>query len=129
MKNILKLFILSSFCFAIISCGNDDDSCSPAMLAGTYTGVNDCDPSDPMDMTITVSANGDQIDITGDDGSVSTFTMNDCQSETLTESFDFFGIQIETSTNFAFTETAVTFNLETTAAGTTETCSIVLTKQ
>ena len=87
MKNLFGLLFVLAL-FTLVSCGDDDD-CTAASFAGTYSGSVDCDGTS-TEGTITLSRISDtELQLTDTDGSSFTLTLDGC---TATGSESFIGL-------------------------------------
>lgn len=115
------------FSLFIVSCGGED--CTTDTVAGTYVGTNDCDPDNVMEVSYTITASGDNVTITGDDGTLWTAALDGCSTETYEESIDFFGLMVTTVFDATFTENDLTIIIDVTADGINSVCTTTYTKQ
>lgn len=133
MRNLIFLFVLG---LGLVSCGGDD--CTPETIAGTYTGINNCDdeataaglPLNEGEVTFTVEHLGENnYSATDSKGETTLFTVDGCNLIVPDLSLEFFGITILTSGDGQFNGDQLNLNITTTVDGLSFTCNYSGTKQ
>lgn len=134
MRNLIFLFVLG---LGLVSCGGGDD-CTPETVAGTYTGINNCDDTaasagvdlNEGEITFTVEHIAENsYSATDSNGDATVFTLDGCNVTVPDLEFEFFGIMINTSGDGEINGDQLTLNITTSVDGLSFTCNYVGTKQ
>lgn len=122
MTRTFLFFIFLIICAA--SCGDDDSSCTAAMIEGTYSGSSICSNSQSTGPTsLSVSANGSTLTIIDQDGTANDVTLDGCGFEVQEQTSEFFGVEIKISANGTFNGATLEYTVDIETDGEKETCT------